>query len=107
MSEHSSTIRAGGRAQGEGWEGYQWQCSCGARGPQDGSEASARAGWESHNWGAHSPAAPTNPAPSRPPGWYPDPEGKHQYRYWGGTDWTVIVADAGVRTSEGPRDREP
>lgn len=27
--------------------------------------------------------------------WYPDPVGRHQYRYWDGTSWTDHVADDG------------
>jgi hypothetical protein len=29
-------------------------------------------------------------------GWYPDPSGGHESRYWNGTDWTSDVADRGV-----------
>ncbi len=29
-------------------------------------------------------------------GWFPDPAGRHQYRYWNGTAWTDNVADNGV-----------
>jgi uncharacterized protein YxjI len=32
---------------------------------------------------------------STPPNWYPDPTGRHQFRYWDGTDWTDQVADHG------------
>lgn len=30
------------------------------------------------------------------PSWQPDPTGKHDHRYWDGTQWTENVADAGV-----------
>jgi hypothetical protein len=30
------------------------------------------------------------------PGWQADPTGKHDHRYWDGTQWTENVADAGV-----------
>jgi len=36
-----------------------------------------------------------------PPAWYPDPLGRHQYRYWDGTSWTQHVADDG-KTSVDP-----
>lgn len=29
-------------------------------------------------------------------GWYPDPAGRHQHRYWKGRRWTDQVADNGV-----------
>lgn len=32
--------------------------------------------------------------------WYADPAGRHQVRYWDGTDWTDHVADAGVSATE-------
>lgn len=31
-----------------------------------------------------------------PPGWHPDPRGRHEHRYWDGTKWTDHVADGGV-----------
>jgi hypothetical protein len=31
-----------------------------------------------------------------PPGWLPDPSGRHQQRYWSGLDWTDHVTDDGV-----------
>jgi hypothetical protein len=30
------------------------------------------------------------------PGWYPDPMGRHEYRYWDGTRWTEQIADQSV-----------
>jgi len=33
----------------------------------------------------------TNPQPD----WYPDPMGRHEYRYWDGTDWTEHVSSHG------------
>jgi hypothetical protein len=33
---------------------------------------------------------------SIPPAWHPDPTGKHDHRWWDGTQWTEHVADAGV-----------
>lgn len=29
-------------------------------------------------------------------GWHPDPRGRHEHRYWDGTQWTDDVADGGV-----------
>lgn len=30
------------------------------------------------------------------PGWHPDPTGRHQVRYWGGSAWTPHVGDNGA-----------
>lgn len=30
------------------------------------------------------------------PGWQPDPTGKHDHRYWDGSQWTDNISDAGV-----------
>ena len=31
-----------------------------------------------------------------PSGWYPDPGGRHQYRFWNGKAWTDHVSDNGL-----------
>lgn len=36
-------------------------------------------------------------APTHPPGWFPDPLGRHEHRYFNGSSWTADVADAGER----------
>lgn len=46
------------------------------------------------------PAAPT-PAPAEPAlpaGWFPDPNGRYEHRYFNGRGWTADVADGGHRT---------
>jgi hypothetical protein len=30
------------------------------------------------------------------PGWFPDPTGRHDHRWWDGVEWTAHVADAGT-----------
>ena len=30
-----------------------------------------------------------------PAGWHPDPLGRHEYRYWDGSEWTDHVSDGG------------
>jgi hypothetical protein len=44
------------------------------------------------------PAAAAAPAlgGAPPPGWHPDPQGRHELRYWDGTAWTNNVSDAGA-----------
>jgi hypothetical protein len=34
-----------------------------------------------------------------PAGWYPDPLGGHQHRYWDGSTWSDSVSDDGAVTS--------
>jgi hypothetical protein len=41
-----------------------------------------------------------------PPGWHPDPLGRHHLRYWDGDRWTEHVADSGVAGID-PLDAEP
>lgn len=53
-----------------------------AEGPEQGAAADGSA-----------PAVPAVPA--APAQWYPDPMGRHQFRYWDGTQWTAHVADDG------------
>lgn len=52
--------------------------------------------------------------PIVPAGWYTDPAGRHEYRYWDGTDWKPEVSDGGVTTVDplgpppsAPRTTEP
>ena len=41
-----------------------------------------------------------------PAAWCPDPTGKHELRYWNGTEWTEHVADAGVQAVDSIRGGE-
>lgn len=34
------------------------------------------------------------------PGWQPDPSGKHDHRYWDGSQWTDNVSDGGVASTD-------
>lgn len=42
----------------------------------------------------------TAPTASPPPGWHPDPRGRHELRYWDGMAWTSHVSTAGVQTTD-------
>jgi putative membrane protein len=37
-----------------------------------------------------------------PPGWYPDPSGRHQLRYWSEDRWTEHVSDGGATALDSP-----
>lgn len=41
-----------------------------------------------------------NGSQSFQPGWYPDPVGRHQYRYWDGSAWKDDVADGGQASTD-------
>jgi Protein of unknown function (DUF2510) len=47
-----------------------------------------------------SPVAVAAPATAVPPGWKADPTGRHQFRYWAGTQWTENVADNGAQSRD-------
>lgn len=40
--------------------------------------------------------------PTQPANWHADPTGRHQYRYWNGTEWTDQVADNQVTSTDPP-----
>ena len=48
---------------------------------------------------ASTPAAAT---PSVPAGWYADPSGRYELRYWDGTEWTEHVSRAGQQYTDPP-----
>ena len=39
-------------------------------------------------------------AGSNPPNWYPDPMGRHEYRYYDGTQWTDQVSSNGKQSTD-------
>jgi uncharacterized protein YxjI len=41
-------------------------------------------------------------APQHPPGWYPDPFGRHETRWWDGASWTEHVASHGRQAVDPP-----
>ncbi len=54
---------------------------------------------------ASTPAAATPPAaavPSVPAGWYADPSGRYEQRYWDGGTWTEHVARGGAQFTDPP-----
>ncbi|HXY26893.1 MAG TPA: DUF2510 domain-containing protein [Acidimicrobiales bacterium] len=36
------------------------------------------------------------------PGWLTDPSGRHEQRYWSGSEWTEHVSDGGVPGTDPP-----
>lgn len=42
-------------------------------------------------------SAPATGAQSTPPGWYRDPSGRHEKRFWDGSEWSENVSDRGIK----------
>ena len=56
-------------------------------------------------WGPSATAAPVAAAPatpSVPAGWYADPAGRYELRYWDGSAWTEHVSRAGQQYTDPP-----
>ncbi len=49
---------------------------------------------------ANLPGAPIAPSPQAPAGWFPDPYGRYEQRYWDGTTWTNSVLVDGISIFE-------
>lgn len=80
-------------------EGSSW--GSGASGASDSSGGSG--GWGGGASAGGAPAAPAaQTAPSVPPGWYADPAGRYELRYWDGSAWTEHVSRAGQQYTDPP-----
>jgi uncharacterized protein YxjI len=44
----------------------------------------------------------TDNPPTTPPNWYPDPLGRHELRYWNGSQWTEHVSSHGRQSVDPP-----
>ena len=51
---------------------------------------------------APAPAPAYNPAPAVPSGWYADPAGRFELRYWDGGAWTEHVSRSGQQFTDAP-----
>ena len=47
-------------------------------------------------------ATPAAAAPAVPAGWYADPAGRFELRYWDGSTWTEHVSRAGQQFTDPP-----
>ncbi len=52
-------------------------------------------------WKVDAPT-PVAPAPVQAEGWFEDPSGRHEFRYWDGTSWTEHVSDGDTRSVDPP-----
>jgi len=69
-----------------------------------GSDPSSAGG--ASGWGGGAASTASAPAatstPSVPPGWYADPAGRYELRYWDGSAWTEHVSRAGQQYTDPP-----
>jgi hypothetical protein len=48
------------------------------------------------------PVVDASPAPAVPSGWYADPSGRFEIRYWDGESWTEHVSRGGQQSTDPP-----
>ena len=88
--------------------GSSWgQTAAGDSGSSWGTDTSSGSGWGTGAAAATTAAAtPTQPAqpatPSVPAGWYHDPAGRYELRYWDGSAWTEHVSRNGQQYTDPP-----
>ncbi len=97
-------------ASGSSW-GSTSSTDSGSSGSWGSTAAAGTAGAETASgWGATqgaaaqtTPTTPVTPAtPSVPAGWYHDPAGRFELRYWDGSAWTEHVSRAGQQYTDPP-----
>jgi hypothetical protein len=75
-------------------------------GSDTNAAAAAGAGWggtaESSSWSGSAQQTTTPTTPSVPAGWYADPAGRFELRYWDGTAWTEHVSRGGQQYTDPP-----
>ena len=86
-------------SSGTGW-GAATDPAAAAGGWTSGSES---ADSSSSSWGGSSQQAAATPStPAVPAGWYADPAGRFELRYWDGSAWTEHVSRAGQQYTDPP-----
>jgi Protein of unknown function (DUF2510) len=88
-----------GDTGGTGWGASDTTTAAAAGGWTSGSESA-----ESSSWGgsAQQTATATPATPSVPAGWYADPAGRFELRYWDGSAWTEHVSRGGQQYTDPP-----
>ena len=96
----AATSTWGSNSTGTGDAGSSWGTSTPAATDTSGGWGSGAAPAAA---AAAAPTAPAQPAtPSVPAGWYHDPAGRFELRYWDGSAWTDHVSRAGQQYTDPP-----
>jgi hypothetical protein len=89
---------------GTGW-GASNDAAAGAATPGAAPSGASAGGWSSgsdSSWGGSVQQAATPATPAVPAGWYADPAGRFELRYWDGSAWTEHVSRAGQQYTDPP-----
>ena len=98
-STAATSTAAASETGGTGWgAGTETSTSETAGGWTSGAESSE----SSSSWGGSAQQAATPATPSVPAGWYADPAGRFELRYWDGAAWTEHVSRAGQQYTDPP-----
>lgn len=87
------------------WGGSAGSEGAGTWGGSAGGSSESGGGWGtggSQTPSGGAPATSQAPTPSVPPGWYADPAGRYELRYWDGSAWTEHVSRAGQQYTDPP-----
>ena len=98
----ASPSQPGGSVAASGWSGGT---SAGTSGSSWGTGAPVSGSSTGSSWGGqsqHVPATQPAAAPQVPAGWYADPAGRFELRYWDGGAWTEHVSRAGQQFTDPP-----
>ncbi len=98
----ATTSAAGWGASGVTSSSPSETTTTGASSWDSGSGAATR-GWADSQQ-QQTPTSPPSaaPTPSVPAGWYADPAGRFELRYWDGTAWTEHVSRGGQQSTDPP-----
>jgi Protein of unknown function (DUF2510) len=91
-------------SEGTGW-GASDDTAAGAAALGAAASGASAGGWSSgsdSSWGGSAQQAATPATPAVPAGWYADPAGRFELRYWDGSAWTEHVSRAGQQYTDPP-----
>lgn len=101
----SDLLSSGARAAPADSGGTGWGASGDTASSSSGGWGTSDSGSTSGSWGGSAQQAAAPPAqstPSVPAGWYADPAGRYELRYWDGGAWTEHVSRQGQQYTDPP-----